>query len=371
MNLLGSKIEAVMQSETGGKRGWLSGFLFFLSAIFGTVARIRDQCYDRGIIRTKKLPCRVISVGNLSAGGTGKTPMTVYMAEWLCQSGLRPVIISRGYRGGAEHSGGVVSDGQNVIMDADQAGDEPYMMACRLPSVPLLVGKDRYEMGTRAIAQFHPDVILLDDGFQHRRLFRDMDLVLIDDRRYLGNGHLIPRGMLREPESALQRADAVILTRCDPDARSISYDRLKAAVPGKPVFKTVHVPYAHLLVRHGRPEWGWDLANLKQRNAFVFSGIAQNDEFARMVAELAGAVAGAAEFADHHPYTPGDLDRIRQGATESRADIIVTTEKDYVRLPKKPQLGMDLGVIGIRIEFMEQAFEFTELIEQNLPGDRG
>lgn len=363
-----SKIEAVMRLENSGRFDLLPGFLFVLSVLYGRAVRVRSLCYDMGIARVRRLPCRVISIGNIAAGGTGKTPMTIYVAKLLQKSGWRPAVISRGYKGAAEKTGGVVSNGSRVLMDASLAGDEPYMMARRLSGIPLLVGKNRYEAGKRAVAQFMPDVIILDDGFQHRRLFRDIDLVLLDDHRFPLNHHLIPRGMLREPVSALMRADALILTRCRQNSPSGPFTRLETRIPGKPIFKTTHVPYGHALVRHARKEPLEDLSFLKTKKIFLFSGIAQNDEFAKMIANLAGAVCGVAGFPDHHPYSPDDLEHIRRRAAEAGADIIVTTEKDYVRLPPNPALGLDLAAIGVSIGFIRQEREFTEFIQARLAG---
>ena len=166
----------------------LQVILKLLAKPYAGVMRLRAALYKRGICRAAKLPCRVISVGNLSVGGTGKTPMVLYLAEALKAGGLKVVVISRGYRGRFEKMGGIVSDGQSVLAGAADSGDEPQILARQLKGVPVVVGEDRYRAGRRACTAFAPDVILLDDAFQHLKLRRDLDLVLVDGGRPLGNG---------------------------------------------------------------------------------------------------------------------------------------------------------------------------------------
>ncbi|MFN2165764.1 MAG: tetraacyldisaccharide 4'-kinase, partial [Anaerolineae bacterium] len=174
----------------------LAQVLKVLSLGYGALVRLRSAAYA-GSRRRRRLPVPVISVGNLTVGGTGKTPMIARLAASLLAAGRRPAIVSRGYRGGLEKTGGIVSDGHRLLQDAAAAGDEPFMLAMQLPGVPVAVGRDRYEIGRRVIRALSADVILLDDGFQHLRLARDVDILLMDARRPLGNGHVLPRGPLR------------------------------------------------------------------------------------------------------------------------------------------------------------------------------
>jgi tetraacyldisaccharide 4'-kinase len=169
MNPLTKKIHTLMHTDPSGRPSYLELFMFGLSIIYGAVLKIRASGYKRGLLRSKKLPCKVISVGNITAGGTGKTPMTVFLARRIHQMGYRAAVISRGYRGRAEKSGGIVSNGREIFMGPQLAGDEPFMMATRLKTieVPVLVGQDRYRSGLLALDKFNPDVIVLDDGFQH------------------------------------------------------------------------------------------------------------------------------------------------------------------------------------------------------------
>ncbi|OGR34068.1 MAG: tetraacyldisaccharide 4'-kinase, partial [Desulfobacula sp. RIFOXYB2_FULL_45_6] len=185
-----------------------------LSYLYGKGAGVWQWLYLKKILRQKELPCFVISIGNIVAGGAGKTPMTLYTAELLKKIGKKPVVISRGYKGVYDGDFCIVSDGRRVFSTAEESGDEPFMMASRL-MFPVVVGKDRFKAGMRAVDRFGPDVIVLDDGFQHLRLKKDLDILLFDFKNPLGNTRLLPAGRLRQsPQSSAKRADAVIFTRC-------------------------------------------------------------------------------------------------------------------------------------------------------------
>jgi tetraacyldisaccharide 4'-kinase len=366
------KIYTVMMNEQSGRSGVSGFFLQLIAMIYGAAVRIRSFLFDRGIIRSRRLPCRVVSVGNVTAGGTGKTPMTIRIVELVRQLGLQPVILSRGYKGGAEKSGGIVSDGINMLMSPAMAGDEPFMMARRLPGVPVLVGADRRRMGRMAVEAFSPDLIVLDDGFQHRYLRRDLDLVLVDDRTFLGSGRLLPRGLLREPASALHRADAVILTRCNLP-QSISFRRLAAFVPGKPLFISRHAPYVDGIYQNGDPvslrpgdPARKDFSLLNHAGVMLFSGIARNAEFARMIVEAGASVVEAMEFPDHHPYTDRDCEAIIRRANELSPDYLVTTEKDYIRIMDRLHTPVPLVVVGVRIDFGPDTERFTGFLHERL-----
>ena len=361
-------IQAVMQgTETPA---FAEKLLYAFSFVYGAVTAFRAWLYRKNILTSRRLPCFVISVGNITAGGTGKTPMTVYLARMLRAWGFRVVILSRGYGGSHMKRGGIVSNGQSVLMSAHEAGDEPYMMARSLRNVPVLVGRDRCKSGMAAIHAFHPDIILLDDGFQHLQLKRDLDLVLMDCENPLGNGHVLPRGMLREPLSALSRAQGIVLTRCETDQHGV----LPHALRSIPVFRTRHIPYlCHMTdeqgqtIPHPNGQEKWNLSVLKDRRVFVFSGIARNDLFLRTVEAFGSSVAGSMEYPDHYPYCASDMQEILCLAREREAQLIVTTEKDFVRLPHFPFSGhTGLAVIGIEISFGSDADAFAGFVREKL-----
>ena len=347
------------------------------SKIYGGAVKLRQKLYQQGVAKSRRLPCTVISVGNLSVGGTGKTPMTIYLANLIQNLGNKAVVISRGYKGRAEKSGGIVSDGKVLLMGPDTSGDEPYMMAAKLNNVPVIVGKNRWKSGMLAVRTFRPDVLVLDDAFQHLKLWRDLDLVLLDCRRPFGNGHMLPRGVMREPVSALSRADALILTRSDvvPDAKKVIHDlKYRSLTADKPVFRAFHVPYIHKVIKGEnsifekksqsistcRPEF------LKGRKAFIFSGLADNDDFHRTVQGLDCFVSGCMEFPDHHSYSGVDIENIFQSAGQTNADCLVTTEKDFVRISYRNTYPVDLVVLGIEITFGDKADAFYTFIQSKL-----
>ncbi len=215
MSNIKQKIKAIMTDEGKSRLLSFESFLFVISLLYGGVVKLREFFYKKKMLKSERLPCKVISVGNVTVGGTGKTPMTIYVAELLNRLGYKVAILSRGYKGGAEKTGGIVSDGRTIFMEPDMSGDEPFMLAAKLKNTPVIVGKNRFEAGMLAIKKFKPDIIVLDDAFQHLKLVRDINLVLSDCRRPFGNTHMLPRGTLREPLSALLRGDAFILTRSD------------------------------------------------------------------------------------------------------------------------------------------------------------
>ena len=351
--------------------------LYAFSAVYAAGAAFRAFLYRKNILTSCRLPCFVISVGNITAGGTGKTPMTIYLAKLLQSMGYRTVILSRGYRGKLVKKGGIVSDGNSVLTEPDDSGDEPYMMALALGNVPVLVGRNRCKSAGLAMQMFHPDIILLDDGFQHMKLKRDLDLVLLDCEKPLGNGHVLPRGMLREPVSALKRGHCLILTRCE--SYSPGKNTVLSDIWGSiPVFRICHIPYIHHITdEQGQklsPPDGqekWEISVLKNRRVFAFSGIARNDIFVRTVEKLGCTVAGSKGFPDHHPYSEADMQEIRRLAGEKNAELMVTTEKDSVRIPRvliSADMGFSAGmaVIGIEISFGDEADTFAAFIRERV-----
>jgi tetraacyldisaccharide 4'-kinase len=370
-------IEKIMADKGESPLFSFRSFLSVVSKVYGGAVKLREKFYQKGVFQSKRLPCMVISVGNLSVGGTGKTPMTIYLANLIQDLGYKAVVISRGYRGRAEKAGGIVSDGQVLLMGPETAGDEPYMMAAKLKNVPVIVGKNRWEAGMLAVRMFQPDVLVLDDAFQHLKLGRDLDLVLLDFRRPFGNGHMLPRGIMREPVSALSRADALILTKSDvvPDAKKV-LQGLKSGslIADKPVFNAFHVPYVHKVIKGESSIFDQKLQNvstcepefLKGRKVFVFSGLADNGDFHRTVQGLDCFVSGCMEFPDHHPYSGVDIESIFQSARQANANCLVTTEKDYVRISNRNTYPVDLVVLGIKITFGVEDDAFYTFIQSKL-----
>jgi tetraacyldisaccharide 4'-kinase len=376
MNNILKKIESIMTSKR--KAGLISfeSFLFVLSLIYGSAVKTRKTFYNRGVLRSKKLSCIVISIGNITAGGTGKTPMTIHVADLVKRMGYKVVVISRGYKGLAEKTGGIVSDGKTIFMKADKSGDEPFMIANRLKNIPVVVGKNRFNAGMVALNSFHPDVIVLDDAYQHFQLERDINLVLLDNSCPFGNHHLLPRGTLREPLSSLARGDAFVLTRSDtakePENKISSV--IKSYAGSKAVFNAIHKPYIYKIIKGGtfssqiteESSYKHSFEFLQGRRAFVFSGIARNKDFYNSVQGFKCKVTGFSEFADHHRYTDRDLNTILQSAKKFKADFIITTEKDYARIANKIAWPINLVVVGIKISFGNNDNEFNLFIKNRL-----
>ena len=350
----------------------LATVLYGGSLLYGATIRTRQWLYAHGVPAVHRVNCMVIAVGNLTAGGTGKTPMVIHLAQWLDSIGLRPVIVSRGYKGLHENTGAVVSDGRTLLCGAHAAGDEPYLMARLLGHVPVVVGKNRLAAARFAMRRFAPDVILLDDAFQHQRLARDINLLLLDGDAPLGNGYLLPRGPLREPVAALRRADAIIFTRSSqpPSAEQRVLTRM---VHPRPVFHTRHVPVLRGRIPAMQPLHGADPlaaptppANILQdRPVFAFAALARNDTFWTTVAELGARIQGTMGFADHHCYCQKDIDLLIQAARLPGCRTLVTTDKDFVRLPDIA-LPMDLVVLGVEINFGDDTDRWRQFIAERL-----
>ena len=370
-------IEKVMHSDQGAGNSLLAAGLNIFSRIYGATVGLRTLGYRTGYLKIRRLPCRVISVGNIAVGGTGKTPMTILLAKILHRRGFRPAVICRGYKGGAERRGGIVSDGRKFYMSAEKTGDEPWMMAGRLQQigVPVLIGRNRFESGSLALKAFQPDVILLDDAFQHLKLWRDLNLVLLDSARPFGNNHLLPRGILREPVSALQRGDIFILTRNQSDER-VAVDRLRHVIGNRPVYTGSHKPFLAEWVPSdsqtrqppSESTTATDLHWLQGRTVFGFSGIAGNDGFRQTLESLGCDLAGFTGFADHYPYSIDDGIALQRVAHQVGAEVVCTTEKDYARLTHQMPWSVDVAVMGVDMSLGNHQAAFENEVVRHLGG---
>jgi len=341
-------------------------FLVGISYGYGLGVWFRLWLYKKGLVRQKTLPCFVISVGNIVVGGAGKTPMAIYVAQILKEMGKQPVVISRGYKGKYKNNSLIVSNGDQIFSNAEDSGDEPYMMAKRR-SFPVVVGKDRFKAGIKAINAFKPDVIVLDDGFQHLKLKRDLDLLLLDYSNPLGNKRFLPAGRLRETlETSTQRTDALIFTRSqDNDENSENVKDVLQHFPDCPWFKTFHRPFIfkQIVCNTNLKEDKMDVRDLKGKRAILFSAIAKNSSFYHTMKESGINVMEHLEFKDHYRYKESDLLMINMTAKRAGADIILTTEKDWAKLDSDIEWKTDLAVIGIHIRFQdpERFGSFLEL----------
>ena len=346
------RIESAAKGNASAPFFSIETILLVLSVVYGGLMGLRARLYESGVLSSKALPCLVVSIGNMIAGGTGKTPMTIYVAQTIRELGCRVVVISRGYRGRMERVGGIVSDGEKIFKDPEDAGDEPYLMAKILTGIPVVVGRGRYAAGMLAVERFKPDVVVLDDAFQHLRLKRDLNLVLLDSRSPLANGRLLPRGLLREPLSALRRADAIVFTRCNGAVGRSSLD----ALPQRwPVFYTNHASIIRTIDLDESTSLAdaVDISTVKGKSAVAFAGLADNDQFFGAL-ELAGCLLKHRfAFPDHHRYGSTDLERITQTAKEKDADVLITTFKDFVKIEHYRHWPVALVVVDVEIKLSQ------------------
>ena len=334
-------IEDVMYGRR--KSPLASAFLRVLSIPYCLAVFLRQALYAASILPRKKLKRRVISVGNVTLGGTGKTPAVMNIAAVLLKNENRPLVVSRGYGRKNEADLVVVSDGKQVLVDAATGGDEPVLIGSRLAGVPVICGSDRYKAALFALQEFDVDTVILDDGFQHIRLLRNLDIVLVDAADPFGNGRLFPAGILREPLAALRRAQAILLTGVDRVADIEPLKRTISRITKARIFTSRAVPADIVDVTTGevRP-----LSALRGTQALAFAGIARPSAFESQLRSLGAEVRAVFPYADHYAYKKSDLAGIFQRAADEKVSFIITTEKDAVRLrPLKPE-----GIWSLRIE---------------------
>ena len=298
---------------------------------YGMVARLRALLYDWGWFAQRRLPVPVLSVGNLTLGGTGKTPVVIMLVDWLLAQGKRVAILSRGYRRTSTASYVLVSNGERLLVGPSEAGDEPFLMAQRCPTAIVAVGADRYELGDWVLARFPVDCLVLDDGFQHQGLYRDVNLLLVDATDAEGLAALVPAGRLREPLRAAARATAIMVTRADVQAQVTEVCRkLKATLGSIPEpIQAVFRPESLVSVVTGASQ---PLSWSKGKTALLCSGVGHAGSFRALVERIGIRILDEMAYADHHAYTNQDIERLSARAVELQAELIVTTEKDACKL---------------------------------------
>lgn len=319
----------------------------------------------------KRLPYKVVSIGNITVGGTGKTPATIAVAKEAARRGFRPVILTRGYKGSVKGPC-FVTKGGKPLLTVDEAGDEPFLMAEKLKGIPIVKGSDRYEAGMFAIREFsgpsslsanplplptgqvgltpNPLLFILDDGFQHWGLFRDKDIVLVDSNYKFGNGKLLPSGRLREPISSLKRADIIVITKNEKSEdmpkpeKSDLIREIKQYNPESMIFFAGHKPVSIKLLSGEEKPLSW----VSGKKLFVFCALGSPESFRKTVQSTGAELTGFKGFRDHYRYRSGDMLKIKQEAEKSGAEWIVTTEKDII---KTRDIDLQKNILIIEIEF--------------------
>ena len=318
-------------------------------SVYRKFADLRNYLYDHGVFKRHDLGARTISIGNITTGGTGKTPLVAYVAEILADAGEKVCILTRGY--GRESSGRVlVSDGENVFVDARAGGDEPVELARKLIGKAIVVADgNRVSAGRWAKEKFGVSAFVLDDGFQHRRVKRDLDIVCIDATDPFGGDRTLPAGRLREPAGNLSRANAIVLTRTDHLARleaEAMCSEFRSRHPGVPVFK------AHYLLRNS--------SELALDKAFVFCGVGNPNSFIAMMVRAGLNADNSITFPDHHAYRQSDLDLIVSRARSRECSLLITTMKDAVKLTDLT-CDMPIGVATIEV-ILDDSAGFCDLV---------
>lgn len=333
----------------------------FVSRLYAAGVGWRLKRYRSGQLKVHKLNAPVISVGNLTVGGTGKTPCTAFLANFLKNEGLNVAILSRGYK---RQSKGLVevSDGQNILCDAAQAGDEPYLLAQLCPGVRVIVNASRYEAGKRVAAKAQIDVFLLDDGYQHIQLHRDLNILLLDGANPFGNGALLPSGILREPSHEIRRADVVLVTRAQQANREAVQSLTQSLHPSAPVFFAQHEIADFKLLNAAPP-----LHNFPHADVAAFSGIAQPARFFDDLRQKGIQIVHQQAFADHHRYTSTEIESFLAQAIAHHAAAILTTEKDAANLPANALAQTDLPIYAAQLQFrIENELAFQQLVKQKI-----
>ena len=347
------------------------GTLRVISLVFAGIVIIRRDLYRIGIFRRYPLGCQVISVGNITAGGTGKTPVVEIFARELQKSGRRVAILSRGYRKRELpwyqrlfkeniDPPRVVSDGTRLLLDSEMGGDEPYMLASNLPGVVVLVDKNRVKSGRYAVKRLKCDTLILDDGFQYWKLQHMLEVVLVDKTNPFGNGHLLPRGVLRESARNLKRADVIFITKSNGDSAALR-EQIRALNAKAEIIECCHKPrYLQNVytARHTPLEW------LKGKTLTTLSGIASPQGFEDSLRAMGAKVIHCDRYADHHRYSTQEIVDSMNRAADYKADALVTTEKDAVRFPRLEATPVPVYYLRVDIELLSGTESFHDAVER-------
>lgn len=370
-------LEVIFGQRRGKRAALLRTSLFVLSRVFAGAVKARRFLYNVRILRDTTLGVQVIAIGNLTVGGTGKTPVVEKFARELQDQGRKVAILSRGYRSKPpplRHRlmnklmfredimpPRVVSDGKSLLLDSETAGDEPYMLASNLKDVVVLVDKDRVKAGRYAIEKFGCDTLLLDDGFQYWKLRgRRRDIVLIDYQQPFGNEFMLPRGTLREPHSHLARANVIFITKSDGNTEELR-ERITQFNPAAGIIECTHHPLyfadVFTLEREG-------LDFLKNKRVAALSGIAQPESFEQSLVNIGGDLVYSKRFADHHRFTQQEILNVINRSKKRQADVIITTQKDAVRFPKLDRRDLPIYFMRVEIKIMRGAKDFHDCVRQ-------
>ena len=350
---------------------FLLSLLRGVSGIFRLVVALRYLLYDLGVLRRYPLGIQVISIGNVTAGGTGKTPVTEIFARQLAQEGRKVAILSRGYRRKEApfwkriftqvvEPPLVVSDGKRVLLDSAVGGDEPYMLASNLPGVAVVVDRNRVKAGRYAIKRLGCNTLILDDGFQYQKLKHSIEVVLVDATNPFGNGFMLPRGILREPVHHLKRADIIFLTKCRGDVSAVRSEIRKYNQTAE-IVECNHTPK---VLRDVWSREEYPLSYLQGKTVCTLSGIASPKGFENALRGMGARVVWCERYADHHRYESSEILYALNRSADMGAEALITTEKDAVRFPRFETSPVKCLYLRIAIEILSGAESFASLINR-------
>ncbi|HPS19832.1 MAG TPA: tetraacyldisaccharide 4'-kinase [Candidatus Omnitrophota bacterium] len=316
--------------KTGPGDRVAAGVLYFVSILYAMVMRFRGRMYKRGFFKVRKAAVPVISVGNITLGGTGKTPFVAFLADRLTALGMKPAVLTRGY-----------------------GDDEHRMLRDDIPDVPVVVGSNRVRNAEKAV-RLGANILIMDDGFQHRRLGRDLDIVLLDSAKPFGNGYVFPRGTLREPQDAIRRADVVVLSKCDKIPEGTDLKKIAGNLDIRQGVPVIAIKYKAKFLSDVTGAV-YPAENFKGKKVCIVSGIADPEYFGSMVGKTGAIIESERYFMDHHAYTQNDVNEILRMCVRNEADAVIVTAKDYVKLRK-----LDLSELESKLFVLKISVDITQ-----------
>ncbi len=368
-------IDVILEKRYGKRAAVLRWVLHAMSFLYLGGVQMRLLLYRKRILRERQLGCMVVSIGNLTVGGTGKTPVVEKFARALQAGGRRVAILSRGYKSKQppllrrlgrkfsleDYKPRIVSDGRSILLDSRTAGDEPYMLAVNLKDVIVLVDKDRVKSGLYAIERMNVDTLVLDDGLQYLHLKHRLDIVLVDRQAPFGNEHLLPRGTLREPPENLRRASYIFITKSAPQGNAELIGRIRKYNRTAEIIECVHRP---LYLQHVYEDEQLPLEYLKGRYIGALSAIAAPESFEQALTKLGAKIEIARHFADHHRFTDKEILNFMNRCGRRDLDAVITTEKDSVRLPKLEKPEVPIYFLRVEIEILSGHESWQQCVDR-------
>jgi tetraacyldisaccharide 4'-kinase len=359
-------VDVILGRRAGKRAGLLRAILLVLSFLYRAIVSFRVSFFRSHVFRSHRIGCPVVSVGNLTVGGTGKTPVVEKLARDLASRGRKVAILSRGYKSVKRRrqaavgtSARVVTEGGALLLDSKAAGDEPFMLAKNLRGVAVVVDRDRVECGRHAVSMLGSDLLILDDGLQYLKLHRRHDIVLIDREAPFGNEFLLPRGTLREPPAHLRRATHILITKCDGSDLTSLHERIRKYNRTAPIIECRHRPVELQDLSSGEI---LPLESLKGLRAGALSAIASPESFEQGLRRLGVQLELTQSFADHHRYSRREMDRFIKRCARRGVSCILTTEKDAVRMPRLANQELPIRYLRIEIEILRGQEHWDRMI---------